>query len=399
MRISDWISRQMFNVVHRRNLVYNTCWEDPRLDRQALKIGPDDTIAMLTSAGCNALDYALLAPKEIHCIDVNPKQNALLELKKAGIRHLDFDTFYSMFGKGGLGNYQEVYRDVLRRNLPSGVRHYWDRKIEMFSGQGRRQTFYYHGTAGLLAWLVRIYIDKIRKRRDAIEQILDTRTLEEQQALYYEKLEPGFWSGFMRWAMRRDATLSFLGVPRQQRHQIDRCYPGGISKFIQDRIEAVFTRIPLSDNYFWRVYLNGQYEPDCCPEYLKEANFNKLKADGLERIQTHNCTVLDFLSRHPGEISRFVLLDHMDWLSAAHADVLKQQWQAIIDRASRNTRLIWRSGALEVDYVDPIKVRWFGTERPLGEVLQYDRELADVLHPQDRVHTYGSFYIADLIKA
>ena len=38
---------------------------------------------MLTSAGCNALDYLLDGPAEIHAVDVNFRQNALLELKAA----------------------------------------------------------------------------------------------------------------------------------------------------------------------------------------------------------------------------------------------------------------------------------------------------------------------------
>ncbi|MCA9016400.1 MAG: DUF3419 family protein, partial [Planctomycetaceae bacterium] len=42
--ISERISRKSFQWVHQGNLVYNTCWEDPRLDRQALEIGPEDEI-------------------------------------------------------------------------------------------------------------------------------------------------------------------------------------------------------------------------------------------------------------------------------------------------------------------------------------------------------------------
>lgn len=41
--------------MHLKNLVYNTCWEDPRLDREAMQLQPDDEVVMITSAGCNAL--------------------------------------------------------------------------------------------------------------------------------------------------------------------------------------------------------------------------------------------------------------------------------------------------------------------------------------------------------
>src|SRR5262249_12381767 len=50
---------RIFKAAHRRHLIYNTCWEDPRLDRVALDLGPADRVMVITSAGCNALDYLL----------------------------------------------------------------------------------------------------------------------------------------------------------------------------------------------------------------------------------------------------------------------------------------------------------------------------------------------------
>jgi S-adenosylmethionine-diacylglycerol 3-amino-3-carboxypropyl transferase len=91
-----------------------------------------------------------------------------------------------------------------------------------------------------------------------------------------------------------------------------------------------------------------------------------------------------------------VLLDHMDWLSVAHIGLLRKQWQAIIDKLAPQARILYRSGGLRVDYVDPLEVTVQGRPRKLGEILKYDHTLAQELHPRDRVHTYGSFYIADV---
>ncbi|MBM4095115.1 MAG: DUF3419 family protein, partial [Planctomycetes bacterium] len=63
MSVGEWMSSRWFQFVHQNNLVYNCCWEDPRLDRIALDLGPDDTVMVITSAGCNALDYALVGPQ------------------------------------------------------------------------------------------------------------------------------------------------------------------------------------------------------------------------------------------------------------------------------------------------------------------------------------------------
>lgn len=399
MKFGDWLSRKWFNMVHRHNLVYNTCWEDPRLDRQALQLGPDDVIMVITSAGCNALDYALMNPKQIHAVDMNPRQNALLDLKISGIRNLDFATFYEMFGTGKLPNVDSVYHQHLRHGLTPIARKYWDKHIQWFSGEGKRKSFYFHGTSGILAWFINCYIDRVARVRETINLLLNSKSLEEQREIYHGRLSRAFWNNFLRWAMNRDATLSFLGVPRAQRQQIEKTYPGGIVRFIEDRIEAVFTRIPLSDNYFWRVYLKGSYDPDCCPEYLKEENFQKLKDGLVNKVSTKTSSILDFLTEYEGRISRFVLLDHMDWLSTIHAPVLHKQWQALINRSAPNTRILWRSGGLHVDFVDPIPVVVSGQQCKLGDILTYNQDLAEELHAKDRVHTYGSFYIADLSVA
>ncbi len=98
MAISEWVSGRVFQFVHGNNLVYNTCWEDPRLDRQALQLSNKDTVLVITSAGCNALDYLLAGAGSVHAVDMNPRQNALLELKASAIKNLDYPRFFQMFG-------------------------------------------------------------------------------------------------------------------------------------------------------------------------------------------------------------------------------------------------------------------------------------------------------------
>jgi len=91
-----------------------------------------------------------------------------------------------------------------------------------------------------------------------------------------------------------------------------------------------------------------------------------------------------------------VLLDHMDWLSDKFFPLLELEWQAIVNRAAPETRMIWRSGGLKTDFLDRVTVTAAGKQRPIQELLTYHRDLAAELHVKDRVHTYGSFYIADL---
>ncbi len=394
MKIGEWVSGRVFRFVHGNNLVYNTCWEDPRLDRVALEISDKDNILVITSAGCNALDYALTGPKQVHAVDMNPRQNALLELKLAGIKRLEFEDFFRMFGDGRLPGVRSIYKDILREHLCERSQQYWDKRIGFFDNRSR--PFYYRGTSGSFARFIKIYTNRVIRVHPHLEAAFNAETLEEQRQIYEADIRERFWTRTIRFAMNRDSTLSMLGVPRAQRRQIDTQYPGGVVKFIEDCVEAVFARLPLKDNYFWRVYVMGQYTPECCPEYLKADNFQRLKEGLGDRISVHTNSVQGFLEHFDGEISRYVLLDHMDWLSDHYFDLLVAEWQAILARASSGTRLIWRSGGLRTDFLDQVKLNVNGTVRDLQSLLTYHQALAEELHEKDRVHTYGSFYIADL---
>lgn len=394
MPVMDWFSARVFSLVHGNNLVYNTCWEDPRLDRVALQLTPDDNVLVITSAGCNALDYALASPQHVYAVDMNPRQNALLELKLAGIKHLNYEDFFGMFGRGRLPGGRAVYQQKLRASLSPWSQNYWDRYIKFFDN--KRRSFYFRGTSGSFARAINVYVDRVARVRPQIEALLKASTVEEQSKIYYGDLHERFWSRPMRFAMNRDTTLSMVGVPKAQRRQVETQYEGGIVKFVQDCVEAVFAKLPISDNYFWRVYLTGEYAPDCCPEYLTADGFERLKGGLADRVSVHTNSVQGFLDQHHGKISRYVLLDHMDWLSDKFFPLLELEWQAILNRAAQGTRILWRSGGLRTDFIERVQVTKDGRLRPLPELLTYHQELADELHEKDRVHTYGRFYIADL---
>ena len=386
--------------MHRKNLVYNQCWEDPRLDRQALKLNSESTVLCITSAGCNILDYLLDGPKHVFAVDMNPRQNHLLELKLAGIRKLSFETFFDLFGRGRVMRVREIYATHLRPELTVEARAYWDKKIRYFSGEGWRSSFYFHGTSGTFARLINSYINyRDPKLREGLQRMLDVQCAQEQANIYAQHVRQRFWKGALNWFLNRTAVHCMLGVPKAQRTVLEQRYNGRIGNFIQERVDHVFSKMSFSDNYFWRVYLTGSYTKECCPEYLKEKNFHKLKAGLVDRVSLHSMSIESFLKSREktSPISHFVLLDHMDWLAHRRKADLEREWQAIVDGSNtKGARIIWRSAAQEVDFVDPISVKLCSKSVYLSELLTYYGQLSSELHIQDRVNTYGSFYIADL---
>ncbi|MEO8670082.1 MAG: BtaA family protein [Tahibacter sp.] len=389
--LRDKIDQRVFDAIYSRSLVYNTCWEDPAVDRRALALGPDDTVLVITSAGCNALDYALQSPRRIHAVDANPRQNALLELKIAGIRRLEFDDFFAMFGDGYHADFCHLYRSRLRAELSPFAQDWWDRHQSWFTSA--RGSFYFHGLSGLVARGARVYLSARPRLREAVAGLFEAPDIDAQRRIYDTHVAPLLWNRVVNWVISRQFMMSLLGVPYPQRKLVEAQHHGGVAGYIRDCVKYVFRQLPLRDNYFWRVYVTGRYARDCCPEYLKKDNFQRLK-DGLaDRIEVHTSTVTRFLAGHEGQISRYVLLDHMDWMSACQPAALTEEWEAILTRAAPGARILLRSAHCRPAYLDEIRVG--NQQRPLREVLHFKDDFADALQPLDRVHTYAGFVIAD----
>jgi S-adenosylmethionine-diacylglycerol 3-amino-3-carboxypropyl transferase len=375
-----------FDTLWRNNLVYNQCWEDPAVDRQALDLQPSDRLLVITSAGCNALDYALTGA-EILAVDANPRQNHLLELKRAGIRALGFDAFFALFGEGGSPYCFDIYR-ALRAELPDAARDFWDREIRLFhpsSTLGR--SFYFRGTAGLVALAMKLWIDHGARVRQAVDRILDADGLEQQLRLYHTEVRGPLLGDRLLRLVGSPGIMSLLGVPAPQRTMVHG-HPGGFAGFLRSCLDRVMELCPLRDNYFWRVYLTGCYTQESCPEYLKRENFLRLKAGFVDRVQSFDGTVTECLAAAQRPFTAFVLLDHMDWL-ARHPRALLEEWTRIFAASAPNARIIFRSGGPDADFLP----------REVLRRLTFNADLAARLHARDRVGTYGSFHIARLAFA
>jgi S-adenosylmethionine-diacylglycerol 3-amino-3-carboxypropyl transferase len=376
------LQERLFGLIHENRLIYNTCWEDPRLDRDLLGLSPESTVVAITSAGCNVLDYLLDGPAAIHAVDVNFRQNAVLSLKMALFEAGDFRTLFSLFGEGGDLGYRDIYAS-LRAFLPVWAQTFWDNKIGYFNPKGLRRSFYWRGASGDFAWAFNSMMLQGKKKNLALA-LLEANSLEEQQRCY-ERIEPELFSRGISWLLRQPGTMAFIGVPSAQLRLIEGQYPGGLGCFVQDKLRQVFTHVPIQDNYFWQVYLTGSYTTDCCPSYLEPKNFPTLR-HRLDRINIHTATVTEFLQAHPGVYSHFVLLDHQDWLAWNDIQALLAEWRQIFQNSRPGTRILLRSAGSDLSFLPKI----------VTAKLRFFPELTQPLHPMDRVGTYGSLHLAEV---
>jgi S-adenosylmethionine-diacylglycerol 3-amino-3-carboxypropyl transferase len=375
----------IFGQVHSRRLVFNACWEDPRIDRQLLRLDQQSRVLAISSAGCNVLDYLLDDPARLHAVDLNPRQNAVLWLKMKLIERGDYSDLFAVFGRGSHPGFKEVF-STIERELPDYAREFWSAKMHYVDGTHRRGTFYYHGASGDAAWLfARVFLRAQRRLRQTVEDLLNATSLDEQPAVY-DRLEPRLWNRVSRWLVGQPFFLSLLGTPRPQAQLIERSHSKGVPGYVQDHCRHVATRVPMHDNYFWRVYVTGHYSARCCPNYLRHENFDTLLAR-VNRITVCNGSIADHLRQTDEVFTHFVLLDHQDWLAYHDPAALEEEWRLILEHSQPGTRILMRSAGPTLEFL-PDSVRHH---------LEFHPELTEPLHRQDRVGTYASLHLAEVL--
>ena len=372
---------KVFKSVHGANLVYNTCWEDPRCDRALLHFEADSRILMITSAGCNALDYLLDNPAKIDCIDVNPRQNALLNLKQAALNTCTYNDFYQLFGEGSYPNFSVMLQQVFKPYLSPDSYRFWKNNSHYFAKIGLRKSFYFHGTSGLIAWFFRQHIQANPALKYLLLALFEADTIS-KQAEIYNKIEPLVMPNFVQWLSSRHFALSLAGVPRSQRDLIQNEYPGGIRAFIIDSLRRIFTTRSLQDNYFWYVYIFGKYSPRNAPNYLLAQNFEVL-SERQSRITTHTTTISNFLKDQPKIYTHYVLLDHQDWLAHNDKAALEEEWHLILKNSARGTQILLRSAAKNLDFLPKFVLA----------AVDFNTDQANAQHALDRVGTYASTHL------
>lgn len=387
-RCRDRVGRKLhhwfFRSLHSRRLLYNACWEDPRLDRSLFRINSQSRILVITSAGCNALDYLLDDPAEIVALDINSRQNALLELKLALIRRGDHADLFAAFGQGAHPNFPGLFQ-AIRDDLPPYAHEFWEKRQDYFNGRTFRGSFYYHGVAGEIAWLfTRLLLGASRRLRHGVRDLFEAGSLSEQNSVY-EQIEPLLFNGLCRGALRQPVILSMLGVHQTQLALIEKEHTGGVAQYLSDKLKRVFTQLPTQENYFWRVYVRGCYTPECCPNYLKPENFEVLR-QRLDRVRVVTSPLTDYLRREQRPFTHFALLDHQDWLAWNDPAGLAAEWQALLERSLCGTRMLLRSASLALSFLP----EW------LRDRIKFSPELTGPLHLLDRVGTYGSLHLAEV---
>lgn len=355
-----------------RGIVFNMSWEDPEMDRRAFRLTGEDAVLSITSAGCNPLNFLCQSPKRLICVDGNPAQNAILELKLAGLATMDHATFFDIFAARNPGQVETLYPSRLRPLISPRSRKFWDKNLRVVA-----QGLYRHGRMGIFCRILRRYLKLVKINDAVIEQLFSCDTLEEQQSVYEGLIAPRLWRRSSRMFVSFKPLMYLAGVHPKQFELVDGRH--NMYDYIRERIEHALTKVPVKDNYFLSQAISGRFRGYHVPPYLLEENFETLR-NNLDRVEIVNGWLEPYLNSLPaGTVNKFNLLDIFDWMPAR---AMESTLHAVLRAAAPNATLIYRSGSYRLDPPDSVR-----------QHLHHHQELSRELLAIDRSATYGSFYV------
>lgn len=318
-------------------LQYNQTWEDYSVDQAALEVNSNDTVLLLTSAGCNVLNTLLEDPRKMYAVDTNEEQQALCAQKINVILNETYEDLWAKFST-------------------------------------HNKTLYRRGAYGCLHW-VHWYLHHVCPS-ERLRGLLDASTIEEQGRIYTQEIEPRMWRG-VRWT-----PIFLFAVFGVHTRQIWRLMCQGhifLGDVAQQRLYEVMRTTPIRSNYFWcQVFGDGYYDREQCPRYLRARSFEFLKAH-VHRIELEVTDVLSFLLKQTdASIDKINLLDAPEFCSRVHFQTI---WQEVARVLTPGGRVMYRSFSYG-----------YFPETSLAP-LSYQKDLSEMLSAREMTASYAQVYV------
>lgn len=248
---------------------YANCWEDAGVLLDALKDGSPQRIAIIASAGDNALALLSEAPESVLAFDISLPQLYLTELKQMAYARLEYDELLCLLGVRTATAAQRLQLlEQISSTLSKDARTYWtERKTMVEKGVIHAGKFerYFH--------LFRNYCMPIVHSRKTIDALLLPKSDDEQQEFFHNR-----WSN-LRWRLLMNVFFSKAVMGRAGRDpQFLKQVDISVSEYIRDKAAAHLQSSAATHNHFLHYMLTGNFS-DVLPHYLRRENHNAIRAN------------------------------------------------------------------------------------------------------------------------
>jgi S-adenosylmethionine-diacylglycerol 3-amino-3-carboxypropyl transferase len=347
---------------------YANCWEDADVLRRALAPAKGRRILSIASGGDNSFALAMDGA-DVVAVDLSPAQLAMVELKRAAIRALDYDPLLAFLGvRGGVPSEREATYRGIATALPADAREFWDARLEDV-----RAGVVHAGKFERYFEMFRTRVLPLVHGRAAVRELLAEKDQRAREAFYERRWDSWRWRLMFRLFFSR-RIMGLMG----RDPEFFRYVEGSVADRILERARYAFTVLPTHANPYLHFIFTGDFGATL-PPYLERSRFPALR-EAMNRVTPVRASAEDAARTH-GPFDGFNLSDIFEYLDPPTCAAM---YGTLLDNA--------RSGA-RFAYWNMLVPR----RRPdaLAQRVRSHDDLARTLHAADRAFFYSAFVVEE----
>ncbi len=349
---------------------YAQCWEDADIVLKGLNIEPGDKCLSIAASGDNSLAMLAFDPARVVAIDLNQSQLALLELKAAAFRALEYEEMLQLLGYSPSDERIDLFVKI-EHLLSDDARKYWVTNIDTIdrgvAGSGKFENYF--------RTFRKLILPLVHDKR-TIDALLAERG-PAQRALFYEKS----WNT-LRWKMMfklffSKPVMGMLGRDPEFFKYAEGNLPANLMHLTR---QALVDQDPSKNPYLHWI-LKGEFG-DSLPFFLRRDNFEKIRRN-IDCLEIRRNSMEQFLeSSCDNEFDSFNLSDIFEYMST----------QSFVD-CLKNLRRVGKPGARLV-YFNMMVDRH--SENNV-DGIEINRELSQTLFALNKTFFYKRFLVEELV--
>jgi len=347
---------------------YANCWEDADVLCQALQPAAGKRILSIASGGDNSFALAA-AGADVVAVDLSDAQLAMVELKRAAIRQLDYDALLAFMGVRPSEERTQTYA-TLSRALPPAARAFWDAHPD-------------HVRRGIVhAGKFERYFETFRRRvvplfhnKSSVTQLLAEKSRADRRT-FYDRV----WNN-LRWRLMFKIFFSRRVMGLMGRDpEFFRYVEGSVADRILKRAEYAFTTLPTHSNPYLNFIFTGDFGATL-PRYLEREKYGALR-DAMDRLTVVRGSAEEVARAH-GPFDGFNLSDIFEYLDPPTCGAM---YRTLLEASAPRARLAYWNMLVPRRRPDDLAHR----VKPLTE-------RADALFSVDRAFFYSAFVLEEVI--
>jgi len=356
---------------------YTTVWEDERIIDLGLAPQNNERVLSITSGGDFSL-HCLLKGAKVFSLDFNPRQNYLLEFKKAAAETLSYKEIWQLLGLRKCDNREALFQKA-QINLSKDALKYWKSHLKdvkkgvMLSG---RQDRYLQLVGKVI---------KLIQGKSNVDEIFASKSHEEQRNIYDNKWNLRLWRWFGSIIFNQRIMNHFFHKDHFRYAQKEE----KPTEIFKRQTEQIFRDVPLIDNfYLYFIFYSTYSGTENCPAWLKKSNFDNLKKH-IKNLSIHTGELEQFIfSQDDNSIDCFNFSNIFDWIDEKNFIKLMKETARV---AKNGARLCYWTNAIN-------------TKRDLSLLIDEvpeiteDKELSKKIYKNCRTTGYSSCTVGRVKK-